>query len=1311
MRSRFTKSAFHLSLLYAGSAVLWILLFEKLLPALVSDPVAAANLETYTRWAFVIVTAGLLYWGLRRPMRRWEQETDDGKQTAETIVHEHQLHRRLLDLLPDGIYIKDLDSRFLMANETLAKRFGKDNPAQVLGLSDKDFFPPEIAAVFRADEEKVFAGETINKKEEIVLFPNGQKRMLLTTKVPFRNSQGQICGLVGIGRDITEHDQAETALRRSEERLRQIVTQTRCILKLGEVTGPEGWQERALSPDSPFHWNLQVENEATAQEVFPLELLPGERYQQAWSRSFHPEDQAQMNRNSGYAFLHNAPFYRNEFRCTDKHGLEHWMQQYMTVEKLAGNRWRVFGITTDISSLKNAEKTLRKTNRALRMISDCNQALIRATNEADLLTNICRLVAEEGGYAMAWVGYAGDDEAKSVRSAAQAGTGIAYLKTCQVTWADEPRGRGPVGTAIRTGQMSIFRNLNEKPEFAPWREQAQRYGYQSVISLPLAADGKVFGALSIYSTQEDAFDEDEASLLNELAGDLAFGIIALRAQAECRRTDAALRRSEERLRLAQAAAKIGIFDVDLTRDHATWTEEEEAIYGFAPGTYDHNSKTFWQLIHPEDRGRIQQLTKSAIAQHSEFHAEYRFHRHGDQALRWALVGGKAVYDETGRPVRLLGVNIDVTEHKQAEAALRMSEALYHSLVEQMPVGVFRKDVEGRYVFVNAPFCQLGGWKPEQLIGKTPEGFEHAVLEGGSPKLDESTTRKLAAQGREHHALIMRTGQMIEIDEERTLTNGEKQYFHVVKTPVRDLDGKIIGTQGILIDITQRRQAEELTRRLATAVEQAADDILITDAQGTIQYVNPVFEATTGYTRQEVIGQNPRLLKSGKHDATFYKRMWEVLTCGEVWSGRIINRKKDGTLFEEDATISPIRDSSGKIVNYVGVRHDVTREVALEAQLRQAQKMEAIGHLAGGVAHDFNNLLTAIHGNASLLLDTQLESREKLECAAQIVEAAERAATLTRQLLLFSHKQAMQPINLDLNEVVTQITKMLQRILGEDISLTSNYGANLPAIRADTGMIEQVILNLAINARDAMPKGGRLIISTGTEMTQAKTPGQNPDDPPRLHVWLEVTDNGCGIPPEILPHIFEPFFTTKPVGKGTGLGLATVYGIVQQHHGWITVNSKVNQGTTFRLCFPAAIGTDARKKITAAKSPLPRGSETILIVEDELPVRTMVNNLLQRCGYTTLQAESGVTALKIWQEQKDRIQLVLTDIIMPDGMTGYDLARQLHAEKPQLKIIFTSGYSGDVVDKRLALIEGVNFLQKPYTPSKLAETLRKNLNRG
>ena len=456
---------------------------------------------------------------------------------------------------------------------------------------------------------------------------------------------------------------------------------------------------------------------------------------------------------------------------------------------------------------------------------------------------------------------------------------------------------------------------------------------------------------------------------------------------------------------------------------------------------------------------------------------------------------------------------------------------------------------------------------------------------------------------------------------------------------------------------------------------------------------------------------------------FYQTIWYYLGCvvlgmaglwgGYAWRVGHLRKRQSEMQAAQELLEAKVEE---RTVELEAQKQHLEREIEerkkLEEQFLQAQKMEAIGRLAGGIAHDFNNILTVINGNASLLLlNDQPNSAEILDRSQQIVEAAERAANLTRQLLMFSRKQVIQLTRLDLNEVVAQMTKLLQRILGEDVSLVSNYAAGLPAILADTGMIEQILLNLAVNSRDAMPHGGQLTITTGTETLAPKPAGQNSGAPAGLCVRLTVTDTGSGIAPENLPHIFEPFFTTKEVGKGTGLGLATVYGIIKQHQGWIEVESTVGKGSTFRIYFPAMAGATPEKKSGPTTSTLPRGTETILVVEDELIVRLTVCNLLQRFGYTVLPAESGAEALKVWQKHKDRIQLLLTDIVMPGNMPGYELAHQLQAEKPQLKVIYTSGYSEDLANKRLTLMEGVNFLQKPYAPQQLAEALRKTLDPG
>jgi signal transduction histidine kinase len=382
---------------------------------------------------------------------------------------------------------------------------------------------------------------------------------------------------------------------------------------------------------------------------------------------------------------------------------------------------------------------------------------------------------------------------------------------------------------------------------------------------------------------------------------------------------------------------------------------------------------------------------------------------------------------------------------------------------------------------------------------------------------------------------------------------------------------------------------------------------------------------------------------------------------------------------------------------------------LEQQLLQAQKMESIGQLAGGVAHDFNNLLTVIQGHASLLLirpDLDTQGQESVE---QIALAAERAATLTRQLLTFSRKQVMQARCLDLNEVVGGVTKMLTRFLGEDVHLQVHYGSRSPYVQGDAGMIEQVLMNLAVNARDAMPRGGHLTIRTEDESVDADYVQLNPDSIPGNYVCLSVSDTGCGIPPEILPRIFEPFFTTKEVGKGTGLGLATVYGIVHQHRGWVSVYSEVGQGTVFRIYLPSSKGGENMRP--ANMEPEVRGgSETILLVEDEAPVRALVRNVLERHGYKVMEADSGRAALETWSRYREAA-LVLTDMVMPGGMTGRELGQQLHSFNPVLPVIYTSGYSADVVGKDFELREGENFLQKPYTPRKLLLAVRQALDKA
>jgi CheY-like chemotaxis protein len=377
-------------------------------------------------------------------------------------------------------------------------------------------------------------------------------------------------------------------------------------------------------------------------------------------------------------------------------------------------------------------------------------------------------------------------------------------------------------------------------------------------------------------------------------------------------------------------------------------------------------------------------------------------------------------------------------------------------------------------------------------------------------------------------------------------------------------------------------------------------------------------------------------------------------------------------------------------------------------------MESVGQLAGGVAHDFNNLLMVIQGYVEMLLSTEELSEPVSESLRQVFAAAEKAGNLTRQLLAFSRKQMMQPRDLNLSELVGTVTKLLVRTLGEDIKIKSHCPANLPSILADRSMIEQVIMNLAVNARDAMPNGGQLIFNTSVQNIDLAYKRQQAEARPGTFVCLSVADNGCGISRENLAHLFEPFFTTKEVGKGTGLGLATVYGIVKQHEGWIEAESQVGQGTTFRIFLPASTAVPQ----TSGESPtslaeIRGGNETILLVEDETSVRNLVCNSLKRYGYHIHSAMSGAEAIKEWSGRMDQIDLLLTDVVMPDGVSGWELARELQSRKPTLKVIYMSGYNTNmtVMQPGAVITNGSRFLQKPFKPQKLAEVLRACLDEG
>jgi two-component system, cell cycle sensor histidine kinase and response regulator CckA len=491
-----------------------------------------------------------------------------------------------------------------------------------------------------------------------------------------------------------------------------------------------------------------------------------------------------------------------------------------------------------------------------------------------------------------------------------------------------------------------------------------------------------------------------------------------------------------------------------------------------------------------------------------------------------------------------------------------------------------------------------------------------------------------------------------------------------------------------------------------AVEQSSEAVVITDARGIIEYVNPAFTRITGYTREETLGQNPRLLKSGEHDPELYRELWKTILTGESWRGELINRRKDGSFYAEEMHITPVCGPRGEVTHFIATQQDATTRRQLEQQLKWVQTVEAVGRLAGGVVHEMNNLLAIISGYGQLLQGRV--NPEGLGAVAEILKAAERAAALTRQLLSFSRGQILAPEVLDLNLLVSDALKMLRLLVGDGIELATIQQADLGHVMADRGQIEQAIMHLAVNARDAMTEGGKITIETANVYLDEAYSRAHVGASPGPHVMVSVAAMGAKPDAESPASSFEPLFTTKRAGNGAGLGLANVFGVIKQSGGHIWIQPMPGQGTAFKIYLPRVEKTAPKMEPVQPRPVLPAGSEAILLVVEEHGVRSIVGTTLEALGYKVLEAHGPVQALAIMEQSSQPIHLLLTDLVMPQ--TGAkELASSLQASRPGSKVLYMPGQKGDTSVRHSTLDAGPSYLLKPFTPETLARKVREVLD--
>lgn len=650
--------------------------------------------------------------------------------------------------------------------------------------------------------------------------------------------------------------------------------------------------------------------------------------------------------------------------------------------------------------------------------------------------------------------------------------------------------------------------------------------------------------------------------------------------------------------------------------------------------------------------------------------------------------------------------------RKQRKALWQSHAFTAQLLSALGEAVLGLDLEGHILFANPAAEKILSWEEAELLGKPLAEVARFTFPSGAVWTPE---RLLRSPGGQQSAPIHR--------HDLNLVNrgGRALSIELVATKIYQ-SGEAIGMVVGIQDHTNKKRAEEDLKLLATAVGQSADMIVVTDVEGKIEYVNPIFTEVTGYQPQEAVGRNIRILKSGKHGAEFYRAMWAQLSQGQVWSGRITNRRKDGSLYEEESTISPVFDSLGRIKNFVNIKRDITQEVIRERQLMESQKMEAIAQLTGGIAHDFNNLLTTVMGNIGLA--KKRASSDVNHFLDNAEKACLRGASLIQQMLLYSRKTDSAKSAVDLAAIAHEVLTLARETIDRRIELTSDFdGANLHVV-GDPSQIHQTILNLILNARDAIEDLAsreswlegerernhherRIVVGTRKVEIHECSHLHAPEAEPGRFAVLFVKDNGCGMSPQTVEHIFEPFFTTKEEGKGTGLGLATVYGIAKNHGGWIEVASAEGEGSLFEVYLPLADFQEEAREIAPVGEELFEGDETILIVDDEVTICEVAKATFESLGYRVILAHDGLEAIEVFDQRKKEIDLVILDLSLPKR-SGKEVLETIRATDPSIPVIISSGYTvAGAVERDLEGFRSI--IQKPYRAGQLIGEVRRVLD--
>jgi PAS domain S-box-containing protein len=1314
--------ALRICIIYALISSLWIFFSDQWLFSIVEERADMAFISMVKGMVFVLATSAIIYVLIHRGVRALRQGAES--------------YRSLIETSPDAIVIADLDSRIIMANRQMLSLSGYDRTEDVIGKNLLHFIAPQDRERAAVAVCTLLDTGTLPNVEHIALRKDGTTFPMELRASPVLNGGQKPKAIMVILRDISERKHAEEALRESELKFRSLAEELPNMIFINkggrvvyanrrceELTGYN--REELCDPDFNFFALIAPES---------VELIKTNLASHTKGEEIPPYEYILLTKQGDkVAGIHTTKLINYE-----------------------GGR-AILGIVTDITERRRAEQALRDAERNYREIfQHSGEGIYQSTpggqfiaanptlanmlgyqSVDDLIASFTDLEREL---------YVNQEERTSFRQALEEhGSVKGFLsqlrrKDGSIIWVSEN------ARVVRDGSPQIryyegtLQDITERKHTEEALLESEER-YRSLVELSPEAIGVHSEGRLVYANAAAAQLLGTGSP-EELVGKpiLSFvhpdyhDAVKQRVQSVGSEGKVAPLIEEKFIRLDGTVIDVEVVAIPFT--FRTKPAVQVVIRDItARNQAEREIKLLAQTVaSTKDCVSITDLEDRTLFVNDAFIETYGYTREdlmgkpisiirspttaaelANQIRPATLAGGwygeivnrrkdgsdfpvelwtSVVRNETDEPVAMVGVARDITDRKGVEQSLKASEAKFRQLIEQAADAVFAADKDGRLLLVNPKACEMLGYSESELLCLSirdtypPEELSLAAL------------RMREAQ----------PGKSFQF--ERDMRRKDGSLFPVEVSLQLLKDGTF---QGIVRDISARKRAEESIHKLYTAIEQSEEVILMTERDGTITYVNPAFKKVYGFTKEEAVGKTPRILKGGMLTEEDYRDFWALLLAGKSVRGDIVNRTKSGRLITVESSVSPIHDTEGNVSGFIAVQDDITdrkkaeeERKALESQLLQAQKFESIGTLAGGIAHDFNNILGIILGHATLMEQVNGDPSKFLKGRDAIITAVQRGASLVQQILTFARKTEVlvEPVNL--NETVIELVKMLEETFPKTISFSLKLAPKVPLVNADRTQLHQTLLNLCVNARDVMPEGGLLSMSTeriaGT-LVQTRFPGA-PED---AYVRVSVSDTGTGMDDVTRGRIFEPFFTTKPIGKGTGLGLAIVHGIMKSHHGYVDVESKLGNGTTFSLYFPSLQENHEAHQVGKKKeSEVAGGRETILVVEDEEVLCDLVRVLLESKGYRVLTANDGEEAIRLYRAHHEDVALVLSDMGLPQT-SGEDAFLQMRTVNPDLKTILVSGYLEPEVKARLLKAGARGFVQKPYVPLEVLEKIRETLD--